>query len=222
MDENKARLLGMHAGDGTLYRTNNKGLVWELRGSKEEKEFYDKFICDLLKEIFDINIIAKNRSGGANGCYGIQTCNKAIIGFLLEEGFSVGSKVYTVRIPSKIKNASRKIKQSFIGGLFDTDGCVRLDKNRTNKPYYPRIEFGFASQKLRDDLFALLLGLKFKAYKWEDSESFRLGLAGFENLKKWFKEIKPKNPKHFKRVLALKNYAPMAQWYGADLNFCLS
>jgi len=200
MNSDGARLLGMHVGDGTLYKTNTNSIVWELRGAIAEKEFYDNFICNLLKKIFGLEIKAKYRSGGANGCYGIQTCNKQIINFFINEGFKPGSKTLTAEIPIKIKNSSKEIKCAFISGLFDTDGCVRLEKNRTSKPYYPRIEFGFASEKLRDDLFSLLLKLNFKGYKWQDGKYSKLCLAGFQNLEKWFKEIKPKNPKHFKRI----------------------
>ena len=33
-----AELIGMHIGDGTLYKTN-RSLVWELRGALNEKEY---------------------------------------------------------------------------------------------------------------------------------------------------------------------------------------
>ena len=217
MNSDEARLLGMHIGDGSLYKTGTNSIVWEIRGSKEERDFYDLFVCMLLKRVFNIGLKAKNRSGGAHGCYGIQTCNKDIINFFLNNEVKAGSKLYTSEIPLKIKTSSRAIKCAFIGGLFDTDGCVRLEKNRTKRYYYPKIEFGFASQKLSRDLFLLLSELGFKAYKWRDKEYFKICLAGFDNLKKWFKEIKPMNSKHFKRISALKDYAPMAQWYGADL-----
>ena len=34
-----AELIGMHIGDGTLYKSNNS-LIWELRGGLNEKEYY--------------------------------------------------------------------------------------------------------------------------------------------------------------------------------------
>ena len=41
MNEKEAELIGMHVGDGTLYKTNCNSLVWELRGSIYEKEYYE-------------------------------------------------------------------------------------------------------------------------------------------------------------------------------------
>ena len=66
-----AELLGAHTGDGTLYKTKNS-FVWELRGGLDEKEYYNENIKNLLKSIFKIEFLPKFRSGGKNGCYGIQ------------------------------------------------------------------------------------------------------------------------------------------------------
>ncbi len=200
LNEYGARLLGMHTGDGTLYKTNSNSIVWELRGSLSEKEFYDSFVCPFLTSLFKINITAKFRSGGANGCYGIQTTNKNIIEFLIRNGFQPGSKVHTVRIPELIMHSKNEIKHAFISGLFDTDGCIRLDKNKTKIHYYPKIEFGFASKGLRDDLYKLLAELGFKSYIWRSREDYKICLAGFANRDKWFDEVRPMNPKHFKRA----------------------
>ena len=84
-------------------------------------------------------------------------------------------------------------------------GCLRFEKNRTKVRYYPRIEFGFASQRLTNDLFVLISCLGFRAYKWRDRDYHKIGLAGFMNLEKWMKEISPKNSKHFKRYVAWRN-----------------
>jgi hypothetical protein len=45
--------------------------------------------------------------------------------------------------------------------------------------------------------------MNFKCYKWDNLgkySAYKLGIAGFENLSRWFNEIKPANSKHFKRV----------------------
>lgn len=96
------------------------------------------------------------------------------------------------------------MKLSFLRGLFDTDGCIRFEKNRTKYRYYPRIEFGFASQPLTEDLKVLFCELGFKWHAWQSKFksgiSFRISLAGFKNLDKWTKEVKPSNSKHMKRI----------------------
>ncbi|MEI6850258.1 MAG: LAGLIDADG family homing endonuclease, partial [archaeon] len=189
-----------HVGDGTLYKTKRNSLVWELRGSVNEKEYY-KYVRQLIKEIFNIEVKPKYR--GINS-YGIQTTNKIITQFFIDSGFKPGPKTLTVSIPEEIKKAKENIQLSFLRGLFDTDGCIRFDKNRTDFYYYPKIEFSLASKQLIEDLEILFKELKFRAHKWQykrkDGMTFSICLAGFDNLDKWLKEVKPANPKHQNRV----------------------
>ncbi len=60
-----AELIGMHVGDGTLYCTS-RGLVWELRGALNEKDYYNDHVVPLLLSIFRRTYVAKLRSGGKN------------------------------------------------------------------------------------------------------------------------------------------------------------
>lgn len=199
----KCELIGLHTGDGTLYQTHGGGKVWELRGGLGETEFYDKHVHDLLLEIFNISFKTKYRSGGS---YGVQTCNKELINFLIDVGFPVGSKVYTTKVPNFIFNTSRKNKLSFVRGLFDTDGCISLDRK------YPRITFGFASVYLRDTLKLLLDELGFRpTISYHKSfrngapcHEYNLKLFGKKQVNKFFKEVSPKNPKHLNKQFLKK------------------
>lgn len=195
----KAELLGAHIGDGTLYQTK-WSLVWELRGSLYEKEYYVDPICPLIFEIFGLNVISKFRSGGAHGAWGVQTTNKQIINFFLENGMKAGTKTYTVSVPQFILEGDVNVKRALVKGLFDTDGCLRFDRLNDYKEHsYPRIEFSSASVKLRDSLNFLFQSLGFRTHIWNDRKAYCLGIAGKAMLKKWIFEIQPKNPKHLKK-----------------------
>lgn len=202
LTEDIAELIGLHTGDGTLYNTS-RGLVWELRGSLQEKCYYDIHITSLMKRIFlGESFNAKFRSGGKHGCYGIQSSKKCISKLLIDLGFSPGTKTYSVRIPEAIKSTQTTgLKFAFLRGLFDTDGCLRFDKLKNNKLYtYPKIEFDFASKNLRDDLFTLLNELKLNAHIW-GKLSYHLCLPGEKNLHDFMYLVKPKNTKHLKKYL---------------------
>lgn len=183
MNENEAELLGAHVGDGTLYLAG-KTVVWELRGSVEEKEYYTH-IQEVIRSALHVEMTPKYR--GPNS-YGIQTTNKIITGFFTKSGFFPGKKVYTVTVPKIVKEENGLIQKAFIRGLFDTDGCLRFEKNRTPKNYYPRIEFSFASEEFTKDIFEMLTSLGFKSYRWssrrQNAVHYSLGLAGFSNLEK--------------------------------------
>lgn len=198
IDSKIAEFVGMHCGDGTLYKTE-RSLVWELRGALSEREYYIEHVAPLLNSIFRIEFTSKFRSGGKNGCFGIQTSKKEVTRSLLNLGFTPERKTHTIRIPDYIKNSKEDIKYSFIRGLFDTDGCLRFDKLKNKeKKTYPKIEFGFASRCLRDDLYELLKELGFRVHMW-GKKYHKLCLAGKGNLHKFLKEVKPQNAKHLKR-----------------------
>nr|MBA4405278.1 hypothetical protein [Nanoarchaeum sp.] len=205
LNEDLAELIGAHVGDGTLYKTNSKSIVWELRGDLKEKEYYTENICPLIKRLFDIQLNSKFRSGGKNGCWGVQTCNKQIINTFLEYGFVSGNKTYTVSVPNYIFDSRIEIKRAFIRGLFDTDGCLNFYKINNNlKRDYPRIIFSSASVNLRDSLNTLLQEMGFKTSIW-NAFSFSVCISGKETLLRWAEEIKPRNPKFLKKVNDWKN-----------------
>jgi len=204
LDSKTSELIGMHVGDGTLYKTN-WGLVWELRGALSEKDYYLNHVSNLLSSIFKIKFIPKFRSGGKNGCFGIQTSKKVVTNFFIEYKFVAGRKTHTVSIPDYIKKAKDKIRLAFIRGYFDTDGYLRFERINNNKEYnYPKIEFSSASKNLREDLFHLLIELGFKPYKW-GKKDYKICLAGKENLEKFIRKVIPRNKKHLNKYLSWKN-----------------
>jgi len=213
-----AELVGMHIGDGTLYKTN-WGLVWELRGDIKEKEYYIFHVAPLVNGICGITLTPKLRSGGKNGCFGVQTSKKEVTQLFLGLGFKPGPKTKTVKIPLYIKSANKKIKYSFLRGYFDTDGCLRFDKNRTKKYYYPRIEFCSASFELIDELSVMLNGLGFRNYVWGSINDKKLCIAGENMLEKWMKFIGTKNTKHLNKYLEFQKYGfvSMPRWHNPVL-----
>ena len=198
-NEKVAELIGMHIGDGTLYKTS-RSLVWELRGSLKEKEYYYNTVKPLLETIFQIKFEPKFRSGGKNGCFGIQTSKKEVTNLFLDYGFKPGRKTHTARIPDYINKSSSEIKLAFLRGLFDTDGCIRFDRINEQKLHtYPRIELGFASKGLRDDLLRLMNDLEFRCFVWNSTNDYKICLGGKGQVVKWFNEVRPNNKKHLNK-----------------------
>ncbi len=202
-----AELIGIHTGDGTLYKTNRKTLVWESRGHLEEKEYYVRNVTNLIKTVFDLEIPSKWRSGGYHGVWGIQTCNKFITQFFLDAGFKPGSKSRIITVPDYIWDADLRIQHAFIRGYFDTDGSFSCEKiNRNILHTYPRVTFGTVCCKFRDQFNDLLKQLGFRTLIWTSCGSFHIGLKGNEQSHKWFKEITPHNTKHLKKYLFWKEH----------------
>ena len=204
MNDKIAELIGMHMGDGTLYQTKNC-IVWEIRGGLDEKDYYGKHVKELLKSLFE-NVIFKPkfRSGGKNGCFGIQTGNKLVTDFFLRQGIKPGRKTHTICIPKQILKSNKNIQISFIRGYFDIDGCLRFDKNKSELHKYPKIEFSSASNKMIGGLSKLLKELGFINHTWADRTYSKLCVPGNRMLFKWFSEVSPKNTKHLNRFQFFK------------------
>jgi hypothetical protein len=182
-------------------------IVWELRGSRQEKDYYGNHVKQLLESIFkELTFEPKFRSGGKNGCFGIQTSKRIVCNFFLEHGFNPGRKTHTVHIPEYIMNSNRKIQSAFIRGLFDTDGHMRFDRINHHREYnYPKIELCFASIRLRDNLFVLLNKLGYRVQKW-GKKYYSICIAGFANMEKFMKEVSPKNTKHLNKYKFFKEH----------------
>lgn len=201
----EAELIGMHVGDGTLYKSG-KSVVWELRGDLKEKDYYKVHVSKILKSIFNKDFIPKFRCGGKNGCFGFQTCDKQLTTFFLSHAFEAKSKVKTVRVPDCVNNSTNKVKFSIVRGYFDTDGCLRFDRNKGKRHTYPKIEFSSASEYLIKDLSNMLRDLGFINYVWSDRGSLKLCVSGKKMLEKWHKRIKPKNPKYLNKYAQFQEF----------------
>ena len=199
MDVHKAEICGMHAGDGTLYRTNSGSVVWELRGGIDETDYYHNYVCPLVKTVFGIEVVPKRRSGGGTGSFGIQLSKKEITQFLMQF-FPVGKKSAIVKIPPLILNSSTEVKGAFLRGLFDTDGCIRFDKNHTEHKYYPKIELSTNSVQLKDDVRLVLQELGIGCHYWKSGTGYSLCVPGKKNLAKWMELVSWSNPKHLNKL----------------------
>jgi len=190
-----AELCGLHAGDGTIYRTA-RSVVWELRGNLDEREFYEEHIIPLLARIGFV-VTGHFRSGGKNGCYGVRCCKNKFIKLLTDAGFAIGKKTRSVHIPEDIMEGSQELKEAFIRGLFAADGSMYVDGRN-----YPLIEFASASQRLRDEVVLLLQQFGIKPYTWKYTPKQRGGpayflrLCGREKLQLFCSRIGLLNPKH--------------------------
>lgn len=199
-EEAYAELLGLHAGDGTIYKTA-RSHVWELRGNNDEKEFYDTYIIPLLRKIYDYPFIGKHRSGGANGCYGVRCCQKAFIQLFFQAGIPSGRKTNKVSIPAMIIRGNDKQKKAFLRGIFAADGTAYMTK--TN---YPVIEVASASKSLRDQISSLLLHFSIKHYHWtyttkkKGGPSYCLRIFGERRCALFMQTIGLSNPKHKQRI----------------------
>ena len=218
--EDIAEFCGAVMGDGWIGE-REKGFF--IAGdSTEDKDYYDKHLLRIVNKI--LNIKLKNKNFPYWGVYGISIYKKSLIKRLLDFGLAKGKKVKSAYVPDWILKSNKKINFSFIRGLFDTDGCIFCQKdytdyaNKFNSKYHTkiRIRIGCISSKLIDEVFILCNKHGFKCvkrvykrgfdYHRNRSDIHILEINEIASINRWFKELKPSNPKHITKYLIWKRF----------------
>ncbi|MCX6748644.1 MAG: hypothetical protein NT076_03485 [Candidatus Pacearchaeota archaeon] len=196
---------GWHIGDGSMnfYKQGGKlkGL-YQLRGHiEDDREHYVVRVKPLFKELYEIDISLREMP--STRVFGFQVWNNELIEFKQKLGLPLGRKL-ELKIP-EVFFSNRELKEALIRGIFDTDGCLFLEKK--NHKLYPRIEIRTISKNLAEDILRLCNDLKFRATKYSEKanelhnrlEIYTIAIRGVEMLHKFFNEISPKNPKHIRK-----------------------
>lgn len=175
-----AEFFGVMLGDGHI---SHFQVIVSL-GTKEED--YAFYVRDLIKKIFRTEVKIAYRSTGYRDIYLGSTI---ITSWLLKEGL-VNNKVKSqVDIPEWIFSREKFMKR-FLRGFFDTDGSVY------------KLKFGIQIS-LTNHSYPILLSLHKMLFKLRYNPSkvsaHKVYLTKANDLEKFFREIRPKNPKHVRR-----------------------
>lgn len=197
-----AEEVGWHIGDGSMNFYNNKGKkkgIYQLRGHiKDDRDHYIKRIKPIFKRLYDIDISLREMP--STKVFGFQIWNDDLIKFKQSLGLKIGPKLGMI-IPEKfLKN--KELTIAVIRGIFDTDGCVYLQKK--NNKLYPRIEIKTICLKLAEQLRDLFIKLGLRSTMYEEYHApignkkpcYAVVIRGEEMLNNFMDIIKPANLKH--------------------------
>lgn len=202
---------GWHIGDGSMNYYQNKGKLrglYSLRGHiKDDRLHYIQRIKPIFDKLYGTNLSLRDMP--STGVYGFQFWSSKLVDFKRKLGLPLGKKLY-VEIPLLFtKKIETKI--AILRGIFDTDGCVYLEKK--NNKLYPRMHIGTISKNLARDLFLNFRDLGFRTtchYEPPSENQKRKGkfyvisIRGEKMFYKFMKIIDPQNPKHIKKYRAYK------------------
>lgn len=188
MNQILSEAAGIFAGDGTLYKTDS-GFVLEVRGPPEEEKYYRRHVSKIFSKVFCEKLEVRDRNCGKS-MIGIRKSSKiASEIFHKRLGFPIGSKERTVAIPKEIINSdNRDVWIAYLLGVFDTDGCVSLTKNRKSW-FKPVVDIGSVSFDHRLEILFLLERLGFNAHLQRE----RVRIGGWSTVDRFFKVVKPHN-----------------------------
>lgn len=202
--------IGIHIGDGSLYKCNRWKSTYEfLYASNIDERNYLNHIIRLKEKLYNLK---KYRVRLKKGKELDLIFNSLAIATFFETslGIPAGSKVYTAIVPAVIRKSKNKdIIPSFLRGVVDTDFYFSY-KNKKGKPY-PVLSGNFASQKLVEDLSDLF---RFLDIGHNTRYSFavpdrrfnkfyirnNLTVNGHSNMKKFISVVGFNNPKNIERL----------------------
>jgi len=192
---------GWHIGDGTMNYYSNKNKLrgkYCLRGHiRDDVKHYNNRIKPIFKELYGINVSLRYMH--KTRVYGFELWSDELVKFKNKIiGLPLGKKG-EIKIPENLLE-NKDLLISVIRGIFDTDGCLYLEKKRGR--LYPRIKITTISKSLAKQLKEKIneLGIRATLYvekkkpkNWNDLNVVEI--RGKEEAAKWFNLINPQNPK---------------------------
>ena len=196
-----AELLGILIGDGHLSEYQIS-VTTNAQTDQEHAQFSSKLLEDLLGVKTTLTYKKGERT------INIVASSKNAVNILQERGMPIGNKIkHGVAVPRWIFR-KEEYKRAFVRGLFDTDGCVYLDKHRVGRKTYKHYGWKITSYSVRliGDIIQLLKQLGFSPTHRTSQKSVFLRRQG--EIARYFHEIKTHNPKHAGRYRKLAGGVP--------------
>ena len=217
IDGDLAEIIGIQIGDGCISVTKRYKEFYIGGDLIEEREYHDKWVAPLLERKIMIPLTGKRtnyKEYPCTGVYGFYCFDKRIVEFFNKLGISPGSKI-NLGIPKQILEDPYLAKRC-LRGLFDTDGNIYFDRNRSAKfPTHnrPIIKIGTVSKILSDQIFDLLFELGFhprkkKPYKGKRDKNtvHTIMLYRIGDVYKFIRNIGFKSSKHYTKWLIFEKF----------------
>lgn len=196
-----AEFFGILFGDGHL--SNYQACVYTSSQTDREHALHTK---KLIKDLFEIIACLKVKKN--KNVINIVASSRNLVRFLNNKGMPIGNKIKNkLRVPDWIKNNS-SYKKAFIRGLFDTDGCVYLDRHKINNKIYKYLGWTITSyaSNLILDVINILKECGFSPTNRLSQKSVYLRRQ--KEIVRYFNEIKTNNPKHYNRFIKFNGEVP--------------
>lgn len=196
-----AELMGIILGDGHLSEYQ-ASMVTNLQTDKKHAVYVKK----LFEELFQISVPLKERK--MENVAVVVASSKNLVKFLNTAGMPIGNKIKNnLSVPSWILK-NKEFQKAFIRGLFDTDGCIYLDKHLIKGKLYKNMGWTITSysNQLRADVVNILKSLGYSPTCQPTQKS--IFLRHQNEIKKYFLEIDSHNQKHVNRFKIFQGEVP--------------
>lgn len=199
LDYDLAYFIGLFIGDG-FTNTYQRYYIIQFTGDKRTEDvFYRDYFSNVVKKLF--NLIPKIRHNKLGNGLRFNLYSRDLFN-LLTKRFKIkaGRKSHTVLVPEEILGSSKDIKSAFLRGIYDAEGCVFIDKRKTYKIPYVRIELHMCNLSLLRQLLSLLEELGIKSTLGTSKNNLRVTIYTEEMVKRFIKEVGFSNPKQLDKL----------------------
>jgi len=186
-----AEFVGICLGDGGI----TKYQVSVTLGSEVDAE-YVLFVEKLIQQLFGLRPILLKHKGAK--AVSVVVSSVALVEYMQSLGLLRGHKINNhINVPLWVQQKNDLLK-ACIRGLFDTDGCVYIDRQvRSGRVYY---YIGITITSYAERLYATILkSLEDFGYHPTSSSRNNIVLRRQDEIDRFFADIGSSNPKHLAR-----------------------
>lgn len=199
--EELAELLGILMGDGHL----DKYQIEFVTNSVTDRE-HAFYVADLLGRLFGVKTRIWDRKD--QRAISVVASSVALNEFVAQLGMPCGNKIAGgLSVPSWILER-KSFSKAFVRGVFDTDGCIFLDKHFIRQKWYYNMGWTITSNAdtFISGLLELLKNLGFSPTNRVTQNA--IFMRRKHDIERYFSEIGTSNPKHLKRYTEFSGRVP--------------
>ncbi|MBW2977990.1 hypothetical protein KY331_04050 [Candidatus Woesearchaeota archaeon] len=184
-----AELVGIHFGDGYMQNKHNSTYRLEYNFNIRDKKYAD-YVFSLFYKLFNIRLrlIHNNKKNVAT----LYFYSKTLCGFFNNVLKIPYSPKKDLSIPLYIKT-NKKYLKCFLRGLFDTDGCMTLQKDGKYK--YKLIKICTGINNFAEEIKLAFAFLGIKSYITRKKQGYDITIREKRSFNEFIDSIKPKNIK---------------------------
>tara|TARA_Y100000310_G_C20680119_1_gene815426 strand:+ start:1318 stop:2007 length:690 start_codon:yes stop_codon:yes gene_type:complete len=196
-----AELIGAHYGDGSMSKSKNYSYCISYWGNLSKDSEYLLYLNEIIFSLFNIKFKLKKIE--KRNTLALYKDSKKLFYFYKRcLGIEPGPKK-SLRIPDYIKE-NKRLLIMFIRGLFDTDGCVTLQRDRGYK--YILIKLCTKHKGFAEDIKQELAGLGLKSFitrkTWKNNVGYDVVLR-YKNASDFFALIGSSNIRNRNKFIRL-------------------
>lgn len=197
LSEDLAEIVGIHFGDGSMEygRNYTYRLCYALDSRNEE---YVSHVKRLFRKVFGIRL--SDYTYKDRNCTTLYVFSKALCDFMLSIGTPTSPKK-DMLIPVYVFDDER-LAFRFLKGLFDTDGCFTLQKDR--KYRYLLARFSTGCEQFAGRVHQLLLSLGLRSYICRKKSGFDVTIRNKESMRHFIDKVRPEK----RKKLGLQGFEP--------------